>query len=78
MSKVTKRVVGMEIISPGSPPDIDSDFSTVSKDRAYEYVSDLYGHDNVSHIVTFNTLGAKSACARSTVSHSLKPTVSPE
>ena len=64
MSKVTKRVVGMEIISPGSPPDIDSDFSTVSKDRAYEYVSDLYGHDNVSHIVTFNTLGAKSAFKR--------------
>ena len=64
MSKVTKRVVGMEIISPGSPPDIDSDFSTVSKDRAYDYVSDLYGHDNVSHIVTFNTLGAKSAFKR--------------
>lgn len=59
-----KRVVGMEIISPGSPPDIDSDFSTVSKDRAYDYVSDLYGHDNVSHIVTFNTLGAKSAFKR--------------
>jgi DNA-directed DNA polymerase III alpha subunit len=54
----------MEIISPGSPPDIDSDFSTVSKDRAYDYVSDLYGHDNVSHIVTFNTLGAKSAFKR--------------
>ena len=64
MSKVTKRVVDMEIISPGSPPDIDSDFSTVSKDRAYDYVSDLYGHDNVSHIVTFNTLGAKSAFKR--------------
>ena len=64
MPKTTKKVVSMEIISPGSPPDIDSDFSVVSRDKAYEYVSDLYGHDNVAHIVTFNTLGAKSAFKR--------------
>lgn len=57
----TKKVVGMKVVSPGSPPDIDSDFSVTAREKAVEYVTELYGKDNVANIVTFGTLATKSA-----------------
>lgn len=56
---MTKRIVNIEVIDPGSAPDVDSDFSTMSRDHAIEYVKDKYG--NVANIITFNTLAAKKA-----------------
>ena len=44
-----------------SMPDIDTDFPDDRRDEVIQYVRDLYGHDHVSHIVTFNTLQAKQA-----------------
>lgn len=57
----TKKVVDMKVVSPGSPPDIDSDFSVTAREKAVEYVTELYGKDNVANIVTFGTLATKSA-----------------
>jgi len=57
----TKKVVGMKVVSPGSPPDIDSDFSVTAREKAVEYVTELYGKENVANIVTFGTLATKSA-----------------
>ena len=57
----TKKVVGMRVVSPGSPPDIDSDFSVTAREKAVEYVTELYGKENVANIVTFGTLATKSA-----------------
>lgn len=44
-----------------SMPDIDTDFPDDQREKVIQYVSDLYGQDYVSHIVTFNTLQAKQA-----------------
>lgn len=57
----TKKVVGMKVVSPGSPPDIDSDFSVTAREKAVDYVTELYGKENVANIVTFGTLATKSA-----------------
>lgn len=57
----TKKVAGIEIISPGSAPDVDSDFNTVIRENVLEYVTETYGKDNVSNIITFGTLAAKGA-----------------
>lgn len=57
----TKRITKIEVIDPGSNPDVDSDFHTEVRERVIEYVTDLYGKDNVANIVTFNSLAAKSA-----------------
>ena len=40
-------------------PDIDTDFPDIYRDQVIKYVTDKYGHKNVSGIVTFGTLGAK-------------------
>lgn len=58
---MSKKITGIEIINPGSNPDVDSDFNTTYRDKTLEYVTDLYGKDNVSNIVTFGTLAAKGA-----------------
>lgn len=57
----TRKLIRIEPVSPGSPPDIDSDFSKKYRERAVEYVTQKYGQDNVSNIVTFGTLKAKGA-----------------
>ncbi len=43
-----------------SPPDIDIDFCQSRRGEVIEYVRRKYGDKNVSHIVTFGTMGAKS------------------
>jgi DNA polymerase-3 subunit alpha len=43
-----------------SMPDFDVDFCQDNRERVIQYVKDKYGHDAVSQIVTFGTLGSKS------------------
>ncbi len=43
-----------------SPPDIDVDFCYNGRARVIEYVRQKYGTRNVSNIITFGTMGAKS------------------
>lgn len=43
-----------------SPPDIDIDFCVNRRGEVIDYVRRKYGERSVSHIVTFNTLGAKN------------------
>ncbi|MGH9473954.1 MAG: DNA polymerase III subunit alpha [Terriglobales bacterium] len=44
-----------------SMPDIDVDFCMLRRGEVIEYVTQKYGRDNVSQIITFGTLGAKAA-----------------
>ncbi|MGH9534758.1 MAG: DNA polymerase III subunit alpha [Terriglobales bacterium] len=44
-----------------SMPDIDIDFCMRRRGEVIEYVTQKYGRDNVSQIITFGTLGAKAA-----------------
>lgn len=44
-----------------SMPDIDMDFCYNRRDEVIRYVSERYGKDRVSQIVTFNTLAARAA-----------------
>lgn len=44
-----------------NPPDIDIDFADDRRQEVIEYVRSRYGRDTVAQIVTFGTLGAKSA-----------------
>jgi DNA polymerase-3 subunit alpha len=43
-----------------SMPDFDIDFCQDNRDRVIDYVKGKYGHDAVSQIATFGTLGAKA------------------
>jgi len=54
-----KRVASIEVIKPGSDPDVDSDFNTQIRDEAIRYVNSEYGH--VANIITFGTMKAKKA-----------------
>jgi DNA polymerase-3 subunit alpha len=42
-------------------PDIDIDFCQRRRDEVISYVREKYNADNVSHIITFGTLGARAA-----------------
>jgi len=44
-----------------SMPDIDIDFCKLGRGKMIDYVVQKYGRDSVAQIVTFGTLGAKSA-----------------
>jgi len=44
-----------------TPPDIDIDFCMLRRGEVIEYVTDRYGSDNVSHIITFGTMAARGA-----------------
>lgn len=43
-----------------SMPDFDVDFCMEKRDRVIEHVSDMYGRDAVSQIITFGTMAAKA------------------
>jgi len=43
-----------------SMPDFDIDFCQDKREKVIQYVKDKYGHDAVSQIATFGTLGSKS------------------
>ena len=42
------------------PPDIDIDFADTGRDLVVRYMIDTYGEENVSQVITFGTMGAKS------------------
>lgn len=44
-----------------SMPDIDMDFSDVRRNDVLDYVSNKYGADHVSQIITFGTMAARAA-----------------
>lgn len=44
-----------------SLPDVDVDFDDEGRGRVIDYVTRKYGADNVAHIITYGTLGVKSA-----------------
>jgi DNA polymerase-3 subunit alpha len=52
--------------APGkiSWPDIDFDIPKAAREGAIEYTKDKYGEDNVSQIITFQTLKGKAALTR--------------
>ena len=43
-----------------SPPDVDIDFCQSRRPEVIDYVRKKYGERNVSHIITYGTMGAKS------------------
>ena len=43
-----------------SMPDFDIDFCMDGRDKVISHVTDLYGHDAVSQIITFGTMAAKA------------------
>ena len=43
-----------------SPPDIDIDFCQARRGEVIDYVHHKYGERNVTHIITYGTMGAKS------------------
>jgi DNA polymerase-3 subunit alpha len=43
-----------------SMPDIDIDFSDRGRDRVIQYVTEKYGRENVSQIITFGTMAARA------------------
>ncbi|MFB6422113.1 MAG: DNA polymerase III subunit alpha [Candidatus Malihini olakiniferum] len=43
-----------------SMPDFDVDFCMEKRDRVIEHVSDIYGRDSVSQIITFGTMAARA------------------
>jgi DNA polymerase-3 subunit alpha len=44
-----------------TPPDIDIDFCMLRRGQVIDYVTERYGRDNVSHIITFGTMAARGA-----------------
>ncbi|HXB39007.1 MAG TPA: DNA polymerase III subunit alpha, partial [Bacteroidia bacterium] len=44
-----------------SMPDIDIDFDDEGRDRVIDYVIQKYGHNQVAQIITYGTMGGKSA-----------------
>ena len=46
--------------TPGSAPDVDTDFHTEGREEVVQYIIDKYGEDKVANIITFGTFKAKS------------------
>ena len=44
-----------------TPPDIDIDFCMLRRNEVIDYVTDKYGRENVSQIITFGTMAARGA-----------------
>ena len=44
-----------------SLPDIDTDFDDDGRGRVLEWVENKYGHDKVSHIITYGTMATKNS-----------------
>lgn len=44
-----------------SPPDIDIDFDDLGRDEVIRYVQEKYGFENVAQIITYGTMGIKTA-----------------
>ncbi len=46
-----------------SMPDIDTDFDDEGRQKVIDYVVEKYGKNQVAHIITYGTMGAKSSIA---------------
>ncbi len=44
-----------------SPPDIDIDFDDIGREEVIRYVQEKYGSQNVAQIITYGTMGIKTA-----------------
>lgn len=53
-----------------SMPDFDIDFSYDRRDEAVDYVREKYGEDHAAQIITFGTMGGRSAAVRDADAHS--------
>lgn len=58
---MTKKIAKIEVIRPGSNPDVDTDFNTEVRNHVIDHTKELYGEANVASIGTFNTLAAKGS-----------------
>jgi DNA polymerase III, alpha subunit len=59
---VTQHTIkSIEVVKPGSPPDIDTDYNTVHREAVIERTSATYGRNKSARIVTHGFLKAKSA-----------------
>ena len=56
-----KVITEITIIDAGSSPDIDTDFQTNIREKTIEYVSQKYGVQNSSHLITHGKFGVKNA-----------------
>lgn len=56
-----KRIAKLEVIKPGSNPDIDSDYNTEVREIVLEEAARSHGEDKIANITTFTTLAAKGA-----------------
>ena len=56
-----KVITEITIIDAGSSPDIDTDFQTDIREKTIEYVSQKYGVQNSSHLITHGKFGVKNA-----------------
>ena len=54
-------IKSIEVVKPGSPPDIDTDYNTVHREPIIENTRTLYGPEKSARIVTHGFLKAKSA-----------------
>lgn len=54
-------IKSIEVVKPGSPPDIDTDYNTVHREPIIENTRTLYGPETSARIVTHGFLKAKSA-----------------
>lgn len=57
----TKKIVEINALNPGSPPDIDSDIAPEFRADVVEYLRETYGENNVASIGTRGKMKAKSA-----------------
>jgi len=57
----TKKIVSLQVVKPGSNPDVDSDFNTKIREKVVNHIKDIYGVNNVASIGTFQTLAAKGS-----------------
>lgn len=51
-----KKIKEVKLTRPSaSAVDVDTDFHTAKRDMVYEHVKELYGNENVSHVITLGT-----------------------
>lgn len=56
-----KVITEIMIIDAGSSPDVDTDFQTDIREKTIDYVSQKYGVQNSSHLITHGKFGVKNA-----------------
>ncbi len=56
---MSRKIVSIQVVKPGSNPDVDSDFNTKAREHAINHVKELHGAGNVASIGTFSTSAAK-------------------